>query len=81
MLDKFICHFRVSVLFCGLYSVFLWKILIANTVDPDQMPPYVVSDLDLHCLPVTQFPSKNGLKDRSRFLGKTPSYDEMNTVH
>ena len=25
----------------------------ANTVDPDQMPHYVVSDLGLHCLSVT----------------------------
>ena len=29
------------------------KILIANNVDPDQMPHYVASDLYLHCLPLT----------------------------
>ena len=29
------------------------KILLANTVDPDQMPHYVASDLGLHCLPMT----------------------------
>ena len=36
----------------------------ANSVDPDQMPHYVASDLGLHCLPVTLlpgFPGKNGL--------------------
>ena len=26
----------------------------ANSVDPDQMPQNVASDLDLHCLPLTQ---------------------------
>ena len=36
-----------------LLFYFGWKILLANTVDPDQMPPYVASDLGLHCLPVT----------------------------
>ena len=42
------CHFRV------IRSVFYfwWKILLANTVDPDQMPHYVASDLGLHCLPM-----------------------------
>ena len=29
---------------------FGWKILLANNVDPDQMPHYVASDLGLHCL-------------------------------
>ena len=35
------------------------KILLANNVDPDQMP-----DLGLHCLPrpFYGFPGKNGLK-------------------
>ena len=27
--------------------------MIANYVDPDQMPHYVASDLGLYCLPVT----------------------------
>ena len=30
-----------------------WKILLANTVDPNQTPHYVASDLGLHCLPMT----------------------------
>ena len=42
---------------CQVYFVafilFLWKILLANTVDPDQMPHYVASDLGLHCLSTT----------------------------
>ena len=27
--------------------------MLANNVDPDQMPHYVASDLGLHCLSVT----------------------------
>ena len=53
MLHESICHFRVSGLFCRFYSIFLWKILLTNTVDPDQMPHYVASDLGLHRLPMT----------------------------
>ena len=34
-----------------------WKILLANTVDLEQTPHDVASDLGLHCLP----PGKNGL--------------------
>ena len=39
------------------------EILLANTVEPDQTPHYVASDLGLHCLPITLygFPGKNGL--------------------
>ena len=40
-------------LFCHFYSIFDGKILLANNVDPDQMPHYVASDLGLHCLPMT----------------------------
>ena len=28
------------------------KILLANNVNPDQIPQYVASDLGLHCLPI-----------------------------
>ena len=42
----------VSGLFCRFNSIFLWKILSAYTVDPDQMPHDVASDLGLHCLPM-----------------------------
>ena len=38
---------------CCFYSIFLWKILLANNVDPDQMPHNVASDLGLYCLPMT----------------------------
>ena len=27
--------------------------MLANTVDPDQTPHHVASDLGLHCLPMT----------------------------
>ena len=39
--------------FCHFYSIFGGKILLPNSVDPDQMPHYVASDLCLHCLPMT----------------------------
>ena len=29
--------------------------MLANTVDPDQTPNYVVSDLGLHCLSMTLY--------------------------
>ena len=52
MLDKSISRFRgVGSYFITFY--FIWKILSANNVDPDQMPHYVASDLGLHCLPMT----------------------------
>ena len=34
------------------FILFLWKILLANDVDPDRMPHDVASDLGLHCLPM-----------------------------
>ena len=50
MLDKSICHLGV---FCRFCSNFDGK--LANTVDPDQTPHYVASDLGSHCLPITLF--------------------------
>ena len=41
------------VYFVAFILFFNGKMLLANTVDPDQMPQYVASDLGLHCLPVT----------------------------
>ena len=46
------------------FILFLWKILLANTVDPDQTPHNVASILGLHCLSMTfsyEFPGKNWL--------------------
>ena len=43
----------VSGLFCRFYSIFDGKILVANSVGPDQMPHHVASDLGLHCLHMT----------------------------
>ena len=53
------------------------EILLANCVDPDHMPHYVVSDLGLCCLPITLFPGKNWLKvnpilERLRFTKVVP---------
>ena len=54
MLDESICHFMgVRSVLSLILFFFLWKILLANYVDPDQMPHYVMSDLGLHCLPMT----------------------------
>ena len=59
MLDEFICHLMLTspfvilgvlALFCCFYSIVDGKFLLANNVDPDQMPHYVASDLGLHCL-------------------------------
>ena len=41
----------VSGLFVALFYLW-WKILFANTVDPDQSPHDVASNLGLHCLPM-----------------------------
>ena len=43
----------VSGQLCPLYSIFDGNALLANSVDPDQMPYYVASDLGLHCLPLS----------------------------
>ena len=53
MLDESICHFRGVWTILSLLYCFSWKILLANTVDLDQMPHYVASDMGLHCLPMT----------------------------
>ena len=45
----------VSGLFCRFNSIFCWKILLANTVDPYQTPHTMASDLGLHCLPIYLF--------------------------
>ena len=45
---------EVSGLFCRFHSIFNGKpCMLANTVDPNQMPHYVASDLGLHCWPMT----------------------------
>ena len=55
------------ILGCQVYFetsiLFLMKILLANIVDPDQMPHFMVSDVGLHCLPMTlyRFPGNNRL--------------------
>ena len=53
ILGESICHFRMSSLFCCFFSIFDGKILLANNLEPDQTPHYVVSDLGLQCLPMT----------------------------
>ena len=48
------CHFMGIRFVMLLYFIFYGKsCLIPNTADPDKMPHYVASDLDLHCLPMT----------------------------
>ena len=62
MLAESSCHFRSVWHNMSLLFYCLWKILLANTVDPDQTPHYVVCDLGLPCLPMViyGFPEKNG---------------------
>ena len=52
MLDKSIYGFRAVGSILSLLLYFLWEILLANNVDPVQMPHYVASELGLHCFPV-----------------------------
>ena len=59
MLDKSICHFRGVG---SILSLFLWKILLANNSDPDQMSHNVASDLGLHCMPMTHLPASSYLE-------------------
>ena len=49
MLDESI----LSLLGYWVYYVPFILFLMANNVDPDQMPQYVASDVGLHCLPLT----------------------------
>ena len=60
MLNESIYHFKGVGSSMLVLFYFLWKILLANKVDPDQMPHYVASDLGRHGLPITLY----------RFLGK-----------
>ena len=53
MLDRSICHFRGAMFVLSLLFYFLLKVVLANTVDPDQTSRYVASDLGLHSLPMT----------------------------
>ena len=53
MLGESICHFRGYQVYFVAFILFLRKILLANTVEPDQTPHDVASDLGLHCLPTT----------------------------
>ena len=54
MLGESFCHFtHVEYIILIYLLYFLWKILLANNVDPDQTPHYVASDLGLHCLAIT----------------------------
>ena len=53
MLNKSICHYRGVGSTLSLLLSFGGKILLANNVDPEQMPHYMASNLGLHCLPMT----------------------------
>ena len=54
--------FSMSGYMIYVFYVFLEKNkLFAGTGDPDQMPYSAVSDLGLHCLPITLWRVSNGL--------------------
>ena len=63
MLDESVCHFKGVGSTLSLLFYFRWKILLANSVDPEQTPNYVASNLGLHGLPMAllQVFRKNGL--------------------
>ena len=48
MLDESTCQFRNVGSILSILFFFLWKILVANNVDPNQTPHDVASDLGLH---------------------------------
>ena len=52
MLDESICHLRSVGSYFVAFSLILMENPVANTVDPDQMPHHVASDLGLYCLPM-----------------------------
>ena len=52
MLDNSSYHFKSVGSILSLLFYFLWKLLLANTVDPDQTPHDVASDLGSHYLPI-----------------------------
>ena len=52
MLDQSIIVLEVGSTLSLLFY-FSWKIMLANTVDPEQVPNYMASDLGLHCLPMS----------------------------
>ena len=43
---------EMSDLVCRLFY-FGWEILLTNSVDSEQTPHYMASDLGMHCLPMT----------------------------
>ena len=49
----FFCHFRGVGAFCRFYFIFDAKIMLANSVHPDQTPNKLASNLGLHRLPLT----------------------------
>ena len=66
MLDESICHFRGVGPFCSFYSIFEWKILSANKVGPDQMPPRLASKYRWREFPVV-----------ITVLGNTPNFGKV----
>ena len=62
----------MSGLFCRLYSIFLWKIMLANNVGPDQTPHYVASDRGLQVFahdPYTSFQVRKSIKEQFTLRG------------
>ena len=53
-MNESISNFRVvGLYFSFLFKFFLKKNLFANSEEPDQIPRFEVSDLVLHCLPMS----------------------------
>ena len=68
-LDWSISNSRVSGKFLLLLCFIEIPVVNANSVDPDQMQHSAISDLSLHCLPITFWgsPDQNGLQSYSLY--------------
>ena len=67
----------MSGLLFRFFFLFLMKILVANNVDPDQIPHNEVSDLGLHCFaydPLMGFQVRIGQGEWLYFQGKQPPF-------
>ena len=79
MSDESICYFKGVVSILSLLFGFIWRTLLANNADPDQMPHYVASDQGLHCLPMTLL-QVNGLKTLIILCVSELSSQRLNSV-
>ena len=64
------CHIRGI----GLILSLLWKILLANNIDPNQMPQYLAFDLSLHLVANDPFMGFQAFQDLVNKLTNSEMY-------